>query len=240
MRTILIRTIAFLLLAAFAAGCGGEDTAVDYPGSINVTGSGTAYTEADVASIIFGVDITEKDPADAVNNGAEMMDAAFAAATEHGIQETDMMTTSYNLWVEDEYDYNTYEYTGETLYHLSHYAQVDIRDLDTVGDVLAALVGAGSNTISSVTFTVEDQKALMDEARSLAIADANRIAEQLASELGMELGEATYASEWVDYYPMNFAGTVTCGEMDYSISAPSISPGAHSVTLNVQVTYEMN
>jgi len=35
---------------------------------------------SDDASKVFGVDITEKDPADAVNNAAEMMDAAFAAA----------------------------------------------------------------------------------------------------------------------------------------------------------------
>ncbi len=96
---------------------------------------------------MFGVDITEKDPADAVNDAAEMMDAAFAAASEFGIEESDMMTTSYNMWVEEEYDYITYEYSGETMYHLSHYAQVDVRDLESVGEVLAALVGAGCESL---------------------------------------------------------------------------------------------
>lgn len=239
MHTLCTKTIAILLLAVIAAGCGSEEGDQDYPGTVNVTGSGTAYAEADVASIVFGVDITERDPADAVNNAAEMMDAAFAAASEYSIEESDMMTTSYNMWVEEEYDYNTYEYTDETLYHLSHYAQVDVRDLDSVGEVLAALVGAGSNTISSVTFYVEDTKALMDEARSIAVADARRIAEQLAGELGMELGDATYVSEWIDYYPMNSISTV-CGGIAAEVSAPSISTGAHSVTLSVQITFKMN
>ena len=239
MSSICMKAFALLLTVVFFAGCSSEEADQDFPGSINVTGSGTAYAEADVASIVFGVDITEKDPADAVNNAAEMMDAVFAAASEIGIEESDIMTTSYNMWVEDEYDYITYEYTDETLYHLSHYAQVDVRDLDSVGNVLAALVGAGSNTISSVTFYVEDTGALMDEARSLAVADGRRMAEQLASELGMELGDATYVSEWIDYYPMNRVSTV-CGDFAAEISAPSISPGAQSVTLSVQITFEMN
>ncbi|MCK5116498.1 MAG: SIMPL domain-containing protein [Candidatus Aegiribacteria sp.] len=239
MSSICIKASALLLIAVFFAGCGDSDEEYDYPGSINVTGSGTAYAEADVASIVFGVDITEKDPADAVNNAAEMMDAAFAAASEFGVEESDMMTTSYNMWVEDEYDYITYEYTGDTMYHLSHYAQVDVRDLDSVGEVLAALVGAGSNTISGVTFYVEDNGALKDEARSLAVADSRRMAEQLASELGLELGDATYVSEWIDYYPMNAVSTV-CGDFASGVSAPSISPGAQSVTLSVQITFEMN
>ena len=239
MSSIYMKASAFLVIVVFLTGCGGEEVDQDYPGSISVTGSGTAYAEADVASIVFGADITEKDPAEAVSNAAEMMDAAFAAALEFGIEESDMMTTSYNMWVEEEYDYITYEYTGETLYHLSHYAQVDVRDLDSVGDVLAALVGAGSNTISGVTFYVEDNGALKDEARSLAVADGKRMAEQLASELGMELGDATYVSEWIDYYAMNSAPTV-CGEFAAGVSAPSISPGAQSITLSVQITFEMN
>lgn len=132
------KTTAVLLLAMFFAGCGDSDQ-YDYHGSLNVTGSGTAYAEPDVASIEFGVDITEKDPAEAVDHAAEMMDAAFAAASEYGISKSDMKAISYNMWVEEEYDYNTYEYTGETLYHVSHYAQVDIRDLDSVGEVHSLL-----------------------------------------------------------------------------------------------------
>jgi len=231
------KIVAVLLIAMFFTGCGGNEE-YDYPSSINVTGSGTAYAEPDVASIEFGVDLTEKDPAEAVNQAAEMMNSAFAAAAELGIEESDMMSVSYNMWVEDEYDYYTYEYTGETLYHVSHYARVDIRDLDSVGDVIAALVEAGSNTISSITFRVEDSQSLLNEARTLAVADAKRVADQLASELGMEVGDATYVNEWIDYYPMyetsSMYADASCG-----ITAPSISPGASSINLKVQITFEM-
>ncbi|MCD4701487.1 MAG: SIMPL domain-containing protein [Candidatus Aegiribacteria sp.] len=234
-----LRFVVIVLLVIFFAGCGDIDE-YDYPGTLNVTGTGTAYAEPDIASIEFGVDITEKDPAEAVNQAAEMMDAAFAAASEYGIRESDMRTVSYNLWVEEEYDYNTYEYTGESFYHVSHFAQLNVRDLENVGDVLAALVGAGSNTIRSVTFKVEDTVALMDEARTKAAADASRIAEQLAGEIGMEIGDATYINEWIDYYPVGGSTATLCADFASEISAPSISPGTQSVTLKVQITFEMN
>lgn len=234
---VLMKTIAVLLLAMLFAGCGDEE--YDYPGSMNITGTGTAYAEPDVASIVFGVDITEKDPAVAVDMAAEMMDAAFAAALELGVLESDIQTTSYNMWVEEEYDYTKGEYTGETLYHLSHYAQAEISDLERVGDVLAALVSAGSNTISGVSIYVEDTAALLDEARSLAIADARRIAEQYAEELGMELGDATYVSEWANNNLVSRASTL-CADFASGISAPSISSGTHYVSLSVQITFEMN
>ncbi len=237
MRALFIKTAAVLLLVVLFTGCGDEE--YDYPASMNITGTGTAYAEPDVATIMFGADITEKDPADAVNQAAEMMDAAFAAALELGVLESDIQTTSYNMWVEEEYDYVTGQYTGETLYHLSHYAQVEISDLESVGEVLAALVSAGSNTISGVSFHVEDPAVLLIEARSLAIADATRIAEQYAEELGMELGDATYVSEWANNNMVSMASTVY-ESFAAGMSAPSISSGTHYVSLSVQITFEMN
>jgi uncharacterized protein len=238
MSALLKKSAVVLLLAVFFSGCGDSEEVYEYSGSINVTGSGTAYGEPDIASIEFGVDLTEKDPAEAVNQAAEMMNAAFEAAAEFGIDESDMMTTSYNMWVEEEYDYYTYEYTGETLYHVSHYGRVNIRDLESVGDVLAALVGAGSNTISSVSFKVEDTQALLNEARTLAVADAKRVADQLASELGMEVGDATYVNEWIDYYPMYETSTMYA-DFSCDVASPSISPGASSINLKVQITFEL-
>ncbi|OPL19330.1 MAG: hypothetical protein AVO35_11330 [Candidatus Aegiribacteria sp. MLS_C] len=228
-----------LLMAALAlatGGCGKEEA--EYYGTVSVTGSGAAYGEADVASIVFGVDIIEEDPGVAVDRAAELMDRAFAAALEQGVAEEDMKTTSYSLWAEEQYDYATYVYSGDVNYHVTHYAQVEVRDLERVGEVLSELVNSGSNTIQSVSFRVEDSRSLVEDARSSAMENARTKAEQLAAELGMEVGEATYVSEYMDYYyPMSGAAdftTVSRGE-----TAPSISAGAQSVSLSVQVTFEL-
>ncbi len=235
MRSIFV--IAGLMLVVISAGCGG-DAQDQYPSSISVTGTGTAYGDAEIASIVFGVDLLRSDPGEAVDQAARMMDEAISALQEMGIQAEDMKTTSYSLWPEQQYDYNTYSYTGDTDYHVSHYIQVDVRDLDSVGDVLSALVGSGSNTIQSVTFRMENADSLMRIARTRAVDDAREKAQQIADQLGMELGEPTYVSEYQDYYPMSGV-TSYCADAVGEIAAPSISPGAQSVTLSVQVTFQI-
>lgn len=233
----LYRLTLVAALAVASGGCGEEEA--EYYGTVSVTGNGVAYGEADVASIVFGVDIIEEDPGVAVDRAAELMDRAFEAALEQGVDEEDMKTTSYSLWAEEQYDYMTYAYTGDVNYHVTHYAQVEVRDLDRVGEVLSALVSSGSNTIQSVSFRVEDSRSLVEDARSSAVENARVKAEQLAAELGMEVGEATYVSEYMDYYyPMSGFADFTVAD-SRTVAAPSISAGAQSVSLSVQVTFEL-
>jgi uncharacterized protein YggE len=237
MRTIQV-TAAVVAAALLSAGCGGTGGQA-YPPTIMVSGSGTACAEPDVADITFGVDISRDDPGDAVDDAAVMMQSAMDAAAGLGVDPADLETTSYSMWVEQEYDYQTYEYTGRLLYHVTHYASADVRDLDTVGEVLSALVSAGANTISGVSFVYEDESALRDRARELAVADARRIADLLAAQLGVHLGSPISVSEWVDYYPMSRASTGWLGG-DACTEVPPVSGGAFSITLNVQVSYSID
>jgi uncharacterized protein YggE len=229
------KMITAVSLLALAAGCGEVSEGYTYPPTIAVSGTGTAYAEPDVASITFGVDISRKDPAEAVDDAAVIMENALAAAIALGVDASDLETTSYNMWVEDEYDYMTYEYTGELIYHVTHYAIADVRDLDSVGAVLSALVSAGANTISGVSFGYEDVSSLQDQARELAVADAERIADRLAEQLGVELLSPISVSEWVDYYPMGRASAGLSGNSFSEI--PPVSGGDFSITLNVQISY---
>jgi uncharacterized protein YggE len=231
------RYIAAACIAALVAGCGDGDGTAPYQQTISVSGTGTAYAEPDVATITFGVDISRSNPGEAVDDAALMMEAALEAAMESGVDASDLETTSYSMWVEEEYDYVTYEYTGDLLYHVSHYAMADVRDLATVGEVLSGLVSAGANTISGVSFGYEDFSSLMDEARELAVADAGRIAEQLAGQLDVELVAPLSVSEWVDYYPVSRSSYGWLG--DTCAEIPPVSGGAFSITLNVQISYSI-
>ncbi len=228
------RAITVVSLLALAAGCGDGNV---YPPTISVSGTGTAYAEPDVATISFGVDISRKDPAEAVDDAAVMMENALAAANELGVNASDLETVSYNMWVEEEYDYQTYEYTGDLIYHVTHYALADVRDLDSVGAILSALVSAGANTISGVSFGYEDVSSLQDEARERAVADAERIAGLLAEQLGVELHSPISVSEWVDYYPMGRTSAGWIG--DACAEIPPVSGGDFSITLNVQISYSI-
>jgi len=73
--------------------------------------------------------------------------------------------------------------SSQAVYHLSHYIQATLRDLARVGELLAAVIEAGANTISGVDFTVENPDALVEEARQEALKDAQSRAWQMAETL---------------------------------------------------------
>ena len=229
-----MRTLIIVLTAALvaAAGCANQGYP-PYPPTISVNGIGTAYAEPEIAVISFGFNVTESDPETAVQTAAEMAESAIAAAGEAGIPAENITTTSYSLWIEEEYDYNTYVYTGNTLYHLDHSMQIKTADTEQVGAVLAALVGGGANTIQSVQFTVEDRAALYARAREIALNDAAQSAGQLAESLNVRISGVQSVSEWVDTY----AADAAMGYYGDGEAIPPVTGGSQSITLNVNVAY---
>ncbi len=220
-------------------GCGQEPPAVVR--QISVTGTGLAKADPDIATIVFGVDISSEDPAEAVSDAAALVNSAEAAVFEAGVAEDDISTQSYSLWIENVYDPITYQYTGERVFHVSHYETLEVRDLETVGDLLATLVESGINTISSVTFHVEDQTALYDQARQAALADAVRRAEAIAEGLGATLGEPVYVSEYGGGYTEFDQTTLVAGStgLNRMENAPVFSPGSFSASASMTVTFEI-
>ncbi|MCS7282739.1 MAG: SIMPL domain-containing protein [Anaerolineae bacterium] len=217
---------------------GGGGVYVSSAGTITqglvATGSATVSAEPEIARVTFGVDLRGADPAAIVREAAEKMNRALAAVKALGVAEADIQTTGYNLWVESVYDPETGRPTGEIVYHVSHFVQVTLRDMGRVGDLLAAVVEAGANSISGVEFTVENPDALVQEARKQALENARAQAQQMAGVLGVTLGKPVLVTEGGAYpvaVPVMAEGRGGGG--------PTITPGAFSVTVSVQVVYEI-
>jgi len=239
MRMMLAGAVMLLVCGAAPA-----QDAYTYPRQISVTGTGTAWSEPDMVTITFGVDVTGYSAAEAVDEASGMMQGARDAAEREGVDVDDIATSSYSLWTEYEYDEYTYEYTDVLLYHVSDYATLKLYDTEKVGDVLAAVVQGGANYISSVSFSISDRAALYDEARLMAVEDAQDRAAQLASATGVELGEPTMISEYsYDYYDPYYgygtmSASISTGEYaGGGMSPPAITPAQMSVQTTVTITY---
>lgn len=203
-------------------------------------GTGAASAEPEMATVTFGVELRGDNPAAIMEEAANKIDRAIAAAQELGVSEEDIQTTGYNLWVETIYDPEKGMPTGEVVYHVSHYIQATLRDLERVGDLLAAVVEAGANTISGVSFSVEDPEALAEQARQQALEDARAKAEKMAGVLDIALGKLVLVMETSGAYPMPLAARdLGMGGGGMEMAAPSISPGTFSVSVSVQVVYEI-
>ncbi len=236
---ILVGAAALMLTGCGDVGSGVAGQYQQYPPSVSVTGIGTATGIADMAVISFNIDVSNIDAGDAVDEATELAEGAIEAAVEMGISEEDIETVGYSIYLEEEYDYNTYEYTGENLYHLTHSFTIKVRDIDQAGDILSALVRGGATSVGGINFTISNRDELIVEARENALIQAKETAEQLAEGLGVSLGDPISVSEWVDYY----GGYDTYGYGgydDYYYESPPISPGNSSVTMNVSVSYEID
>ncbi|MEJ2733424.1 MAG: SIMPL domain-containing protein [Anaerolineae bacterium] len=125
--------------------------------------------------------------------------------------------------------------TGEAqpLYRVSNMVNVTIRDLESVGDVLDAVVEAGANNIWGITFAVDDPSDALANARAGAIEDARARAGALAELSGVSLGPVMSVSEVVGATPVAMSVTVERA----AAAGGSISPGELEIGYQAQVTY---
>jgi len=234
-----IKTIYLILLTLLIpviTGCGATTGSADTPGNtptISVSGSGTATAKPDQVTLQLGVESVSTDPAEAISENTDRMKAVMDVLTSMNIAESDIQTVNYFMWVEDVYDMNGP--TGEKRYHVSNQLSVRLDDLEQTGLLLEKATSAGANSIGGVTFSVADTTELKQNALENAILDAKAKAQRLAADLDLELGavksvvEGVSASMPTPYYAETAAGG----------AGIPISSGQFSVTIQVQVTFEV-
>jgi uncharacterized protein YggE len=110
-----------------------------------------------------------------------------------------------------------------------------MRDLSKLGTILSTAVGAGANSINSISFDVADKTAAMVEARQKAMANANNLAAELAKTAGLTLGEIQNIT-YSDYSPSPYYGMGGGGASAPNASVP-IQPGQTQISVTVSVTY---
>jgi uncharacterized protein YggE len=210
------------------------------PRTITVVGEGKVKTKPDIAQINIGIEILGDTVQEASDQAADAMDAVLAILTAQGVEQKDIQTSGYNVWVER--PYGPEGPTGDTLYHVNNTVSVTIRDLDSVGTILDATIEAGANSIYGVTFNVADPSPLMSEGREKAVTDARSKAEELAELNNVAVGEVISISEVIGgapgYYAGGFRGLSPAEGMGGGGAGP-ISPGELELTVQLQITYRI-
>src|SRR5690606_26410646 len=97
-----------------------------------------------------------------------------------GIDEKDIVTTSYQVTPENKYDRNG-NFVEIEAYVVTMSISITVRDLDKVGELLDQSVTLGADYVSNIQFSVSDPSPHIQEARKMAIADAKQKAEDYAT-----------------------------------------------------------
>jgi hypothetical protein len=234
--------ISVLLLAALALTACGPATgapAQSAPRTLNVTGAGVAYLKPDIAYIYLGVHTEKPSASDAMKENNAQTQKVIDALKKLGVEEKDIRTTNFSIWPFDKYDPASGMPTGEKYYAVDNTVYVTIRDLASLGSLLDGVITAGANTVNSIQFDVADKTAALKEARAAAVKNAQDQALELASLTGVTLGEITSIS-FYDAAPYPVADMYgKGGGGGAEVAAVPIQPGQLTITVTVQMTYEI-
>ncbi len=207
--------------------------------TITVVGQGKVYIKPDIARVSIGVETSAETISEAVAENETQMEAVLAALKEAGIAEKDIQTMNYSIQL-DRYPepmprVETGTEEAKPVYRVSNMVNVTVRDLDSVGDVLDAVVEAGANNIWGISFAVEDPSAAVADARAKAIEDAKTRGAALAELNSVKLGPVMAISEVISggSGPMM---EVAMAERAVAGGGP-ISPGELEIGYQVQVSY---
>lgn len=210
--------------------------AVSGASTVTVNGTGSVTITPDEASISVGVNIVNASLAEAQAQATTQMNQVIDALKAAGIAELDIQTSNYSVNVIQEYDTNGYP-ARVSGYQVNNQVNVKVRDIAKLGDILESAVAAGANSIYGVSFVVSDSADAAKQARTEAVADATRKAQEIADATGMSLGRIVTVTETngPSPMPMPYGGK----EMAADMASVPIQQGGNIITVDVQMTFEL-
>jgi uncharacterized protein len=222
-----------------------------HPNSIQPETTLTINAEArinqapDIAYITAGVTEERATASDAMAAQAAAMNGVFGALEAAGIAGRDLQTSGLSLY--PRYDYIEVPVRGGGTrgeqklagYVAANTITARVRDLDKLGATIDSLVKAGGNTFSGVSFAIEDDKALKNEARTKAMSDAIAKAELYANAAGMRVARIVTINEGYEYSPQPVMMARAEMAMDAAASPTPVAAGEVGVTASVNVLFEL-
>jgi uncharacterized protein len=204
--------------------------------TITVTGSGLVYLTPDIAYVNLGVHSEGANAADTVAANNTLSAKIISALKTFGIAEKDIQTVNFSISPQQQYDTNG-KPTGEILYMVDNTVYVTVRDLSKIGDLLDAAVKAGANNVYGIQFDVADKTKAVSDARKAAMANARAIAEELATAAGVMLGDVQTINVYDTSAPM--VAQAKMAGASFAADSVSIQPGQMTITVQVNVVYEI-
>lgn len=200
--------------------------------SVTVTGSGAVAAMPDVLRLELGVECRGASVDAALSEANTAMSAVQRALLSAGVPQVDLRTSE--LGIRTEYDHQGRRVAG---FVVSQGLNVVVRDLSAAGGLVGAAAGAGgdSTRVNGLRLDVEDDAALLAQARTSAMADARLRAETYASAAGRGLGRVVRISEGSEAQPVPVRARMMAAE---SGGVP-MQAGSHEVSVTVTVEWAL-
>jgi len=223
--------------------------------TFSVSAEAKVIAVPDVAELSFGL-VTEggTNLGDLQEKNAKMLNRIIRFLKDGGVDEKDIKTQFYNIAPRYQYfscppstraqgDISPEPCPPSEIvgYTINQNISLKIRDLNKAGDFLTGLVDNGANTVSGLSFNVDDPTELQNQAREEAIIKAKEKAKTIAKVGGFRLRKLISINEGI-YLPSFYATremlTAKSGGFGGDF-APDIEPGSQEIRVNISLTYEI-
>lgn len=206
--------------------------------TITVSAEGKVTATPDIAMTSMGMVVQGETVADAQAENSRVMNKLIEKLKGLGVSEDDIQTRNYNI-------YPRYAYLEEkgrelTGYEVSQSVSIKIRDLDRANEVLALAGEVGANSVSGLSFTIDDRDVYKTQARDEAIKKIGQKVRTLSESLGVRFvavvsfDEYDGAGQGPRYYEARTLDAFGAGGGE-----PDIEAGSMDVSMNVSVTFEI-
>jgi uncharacterized protein YggE len=193
-----------------------------------VSGTGQVLGMPDMLRADFGAEARGASVDEALRSANGALARIRDALVKAGVDRADMQTADVEIFPRYKRG------SGISGYQVNHQLTVKIRQLDKAGATLSAAVDAGGNAarLSGVSFAIEDDSALLAEARKKAFNDAKAKAELYGQQAGRPLGQVVSVTETV-----REARPYPSAESAVLASAVPLEPGRQRLAVTVTVEW---
>ncbi len=213
-------------------------SSADSEHSVATTGQAELEVRPDTALVTLGVNIKASDAKSAQAQANQALQKVVAAIKAQGVSEDKIETTSFNLQPEYRYDNSGQHPDG---YRVVSSVQATTTNLDGVGALIDAAVGAGANQVQGVSFTLKNRDQYKQQAIDKAVADARAKADAAATRLGTQITGVSHVSiddgdspPPIAYKRMAVSGAATAPATQDSTP---VLPGSFTFRVTVQVEF---
>lgn len=240
--TMLATAAAVLAIAADAAAQNPAPPPAPHP-SIRVSGTGEVRAAPDQAIADFAVETTAANAQEAAAENATRMDRVIAALVRAGVPRDRIETRDYNVY--PDYDPRPMEQGGEPRvrgYRVINTVSATTYEVERVGGLIDAALGAGANRVHGVRFGLRDPQRFRQQAIADATRRARADAEALAAAMGVRLGMIREAATM----DVNLVGPVFMAREGMAMDAVAqaaptpINPGEQTVRATVMIVYAIS
>ena len=231
--------LAGLSGSSLAAADGMQMGPMPMPRTISVSGTGLVDATPDIARLALAVQRRNVSMQVARDETVKVSKGFLALCAKLGIKESKVRTSGLTIQPEYRYDEkdNKQVFTG---YFVQRQLQVEINDLDKLGDVIEGAIDAGVNEVSPPQLDSSKKKDLNRDALAAATADAKANAERIASSLGVKLGPVrTVVAGGASPPPMPMQEMRTMAMAADGGAAKSYVPGEISFESRVDATFDV-